>query len=75
MLELVEADRARRPNCRSPRKPPLHLPRGRSRLCPRKQKLAWAGGSPGIVVMGGDSRPRGRGFGYWMDIFANILLL
>ena len=28
------------------------------------------GGSPGLVVMGGDSRSKGRGFKsiYWMDI-------
>ena len=34
------------------------------------------GGSPGLVVMGGDSRPKvvgsSPGTGYWMDIFSHL---
>ena len=34
------------------------------------------GGSPGLVVMGGDSRYEGCGFVYWMDMtFFHIDLL
>ena len=33
-----------------------------------KEKKASEGRSPGNVVMGGDSRPRGRGFESWYPI-------
>ena len=37
------------------------------------------GGSPGLVVMGGDSRSEGHGFEsstiYWMDIFSHIFVV
>ena len=44
--------------------------------CPINNVL---GGSPGLVVLGRDSRSEGRGFKsrhvYWMDIFSNIFVV
>ena len=38
---------------------------------------SWLGGSPGLVVMGRESRSEGRGFEsrHWMDIFSHILTI
>ena len=33
------------------------------------------GGSPGVVVMGWDSRPEGVGSNPWMDIFSHIFVV
>ena len=50
--------------------------RGETTICQHGQWL-WLGGSPGLLVMGGDSRSEGRGFksqprildGYFSHIF------
>ena len=42
------------------------------------ERMSW-GGSPGLVVMGGDSCPKGRRFDpstiYWMDIFSHLFVV
>ena len=44
-----------------------------------EQKVLKMGGSPGLVVMGRDSRPKVVGLNpgtvYWMDIFSQIFVV